>query len=505
MSNELQGTNLENTKGQDEFQEVEDLIKETLAETQVLENKAAQPAPVQEKVPEQAQQQEKTPVIVPPVEETKTKFEATEINLPRPVEAAAPQKKALPKSVPVTQGEKYDATFREYKVGDIVKGTVLKIDQSGVLVDIKYKADGLILPEEVAETLSGTLEDVVKVGQVIDVLIENLESKEGNVVLSKKQADSEVRWKRAYDAMRKKEVLDGKVIQALKGGLVVDCDGIRGFVPASQVQRQKDEPLDVFKDKTIPLKVIEVDRRQGKVTLSHRMAAGQKSQQDLEKVLAGLEVGQVRHGTVSSIKNFGAFVNIGGIDGLIHLSELSWKRVKHPSVLVKVGQELDVFVLGVDRVNKKVALGLKELQDDPWVKATDYYKAGQIIKVKIVRFAKFGAFAELDHDLEGLIHVSEMCKESVRSPEEAKRPDGQPIKIDDEVEVKVLRVIPEEQKIGLSIKGAIRKKEQEALKAVTPPPEENKVTIGDMVAQKEKERAEREAEEEETENEADAS
>lgn len=488
MPEELQGTNLEKNKGQDEFQEVEDLIKETLAETKVLEEKEQKEKPVEEKTPEK-------PVSAATTDQPKPKFEATKVTLPKPVKPAN-TKKTTPKAQPTTTGEKYDATFKEYKVGDIVKGTVIKIDQGGVLVDIKYKADGIILPDEVAESLPGTLEDAVKIGQVIDVLIENLENKEGNIVLSKKKADLELRWKKAYEAMKRKDVLDGKVIQTLKGGLVVDCNGIRGFVPASQVKRNREEQLSNFKDKVIPLKVIEVNRRQGKVVLSHKLAAGQKSQQEIQKVLEGLEVGQIRHGRVVSIKNFGAFVDIGGIEGLIHLSELSWKRVKHPSVVVKLGQELDVFVLGVDKINKKVALGLKELQDDPWVKAADYYKAGQIVKVKIVRFAKFGAFAELDHDLEGLIHVSEMCKEPIRNPEEAKYPDGQPIKIGDEVEVKILRVIPEEQKIGLSIKAVIRKKEQEALKAATPSVEETKVTIGDIVAQKEKERAEREAAEE---------
>ena len=189
------------------------------------------------------------------------------------------------------------------------------------------------------------------------------------------------------------------------------------------------------------------------------------------------------------MKNFGAFVDLGGIEGLIHLSELSWKRVKHPSEVLKVGQELDVFVLGVDKVSKKVALGLKELQPDPWVTADDVYKAGQLVKVKIMRFAKFGAFVELDNGLEGLIHNTELAKEPVRNPADA-------VKIGDVVEAKILRVLSEEQKIGLSIKAAQREKEREEIKKSAPDEDVQKVTIADMIAQKEKEKAEREAEEE---------
>ena len=186
----------------------------------------------------------------------------------------------------------------------------------------------------------------------------------------------------------------------------------------------------------------------------------------------------------------GAFVDLGGMDGLIHLSELSWQRVKHPSEVLKVGQELEVFVLGVDKINKKVALGLKELQPDPWEMATEYFKPGQIIKVKILRFAKFGAFAELGYGLEGLIHISEMSKEPIQDP-------GDAAKIGDEVEVKVLRVLPEQQKIGLSMKAAVVKKEKEKIKEVNTSLPEQKVTIGDMIAEKEKAQAEKEEEYEE--------
>jgi len=466
MAEELKATNIEKIKGEDEFFEVEELIKETLKESQILEKEKASKAPVSESAP--------------PTELHGTKLD--------PVQPAMESQPNLGQTKAKSAEQGYAATFKEYKVGDIVKGSVLKIDPSGVLVDIKYKADGLILPEELSDRSFTTPDEIVKVGEIIDVYIENLESKDGHIVLSKKRADYEKQWKTAYDAFKRKKLLVGKVIQVLRGGLAVDCDGIRGFIPASQVQRKAQEPLESFKDKTLPVKIIEINRRQGKIVLSHKLAAGEKNQQDTHKVFDELEVGQIRKGTVSSLKTFGAFVDLGGVEGLVHLSELSWKRVRHPSEVLRVGQETEVFVLGVDKINQKVSLGLKELQPDPWAEATDHFKPGQIIKVKVLRFATFGAFVELDHGLEGLVHISEISRAPIQKPEDV-------LKIGDIVEAKILRILPEEQRIGLSIKDAVAKREKEEIAKTTPAQEESKVTIGDMIAQKEKERAEREAEE----------
>jgi 4-hydroxy-3-methylbut-2-enyl diphosphate reductase len=459
MAEEYQGTFIEKGRGETEFLEVEELIKETLEESKRLEK----------------------PPVPPSKEEVKKEeFKATALSTPTSPPTAEPTKKEVPPTG-------YEETFKEYQAGDIVKGTVIKVDPSGVLVDIKYKADGLIPPEELSEKPFSSPEEVVKVGEVIDVYIENLENKEGYVLLSKKRADYEKKWQLAYDAFRNKKLLEGKVLQALRGGLVVDCDGIRGFIPASQVAKRPEISLESFVGQTLPVKVIEVNRRQGKIVLSHKLGAGEKEKFAAEKLLDELEVGQIRRGKVISLKSFGAFVDLGGVEGLIHLTELSWKRVKHPSEVLKLGDEIDVFVLGVDKINKKVALGLKELQPDPWVTAAELYKPGQIVKAKILRFAKFGAFAELENGLEGLIHISEISKEPVSKPEDA-------VKIGDIVEVKILRVIPEEQKIGLSIKEALLEKEKGAPKE-TFFTEEKKVTIADILAEKEKAKAEKEAEE----------
>lgn len=472
MAEEYKATSIDKTKGSAEFSEVEELIRQTLAESKKLD-KPAQAA---------------TPIASPALEPKKEDFKATTFTPQKPAQPAAPlPTPSSPASLPVKevpQASSYEATFKEYKIGDIVKGKVLKVDPSGILVDINYKADGLILPEEISDRASA---EHLKVGEIIKVLIENLENKEGYVVLSKRKADFEIKWKLAQDAFRDQTILSGLVIQVLRGGLVVDCDGLRGFIPASQVNKPPEVTLESFANQTIPVKVIEVNSRQGKIVLSHKQAAGQKGKLDTNKLFAELEVGQVRRGKVGNLKPFGAFVDLGGVEGLIHLTELSWKRVKHPSEVVKTGQEIDVFVLGVDKIGKKVSLGLKELQPDPWANATQLYKPGQVVKAKILRFAKFGAFAELEQGLEGLIHISEMSKEPLEKPEDA-------VKIGDVVEVKVLRVLPDEQRIGLSIKAVRVAREREEQKAANPPVEEKKITIGDMIADKERARAERDAE-----------
>ncbi|MCU0641091.1 MAG: 30S ribosomal protein S1 [Candidatus Margulisbacteria bacterium] len=483
MTEQYSATSFDKSRGDAGLSEVEELIRQTLAETKKPE-KTAEPASAPDK---------------------KDEFKATSFSAePKPAPVAPPPlqpilsqpvAKATASKQPVVTAETsaYDATMKEYEPGDIVKGKVLKIDQSGILVDIKYKADGLIPIEELADRIPKNPEEIVKVGDVIDVLIEKLENKEGYALLSKKKADFEKGWKIANDAYHRRSLLAGKVLQALKGGLVVDCDGLRGFVPASQVAKKPEETLDSFVGQTIPLRVIEVNQRQGKIVLSHRQAAGEKEKLDSLKILEELEVGQVRKGKVSHLKPFGAFVDLGGIEGLIHLTELSWKRVKHPSEVVKPGEEIDVFILGVDRVNRKVSLGLKELLPDPWASAGDLYKPGQIVKAKVLRFAKFGAFAELERGLEGLIHISELSREPVQNP-------GDAVKIGETYDVKILRVLPAEQRIGLSIKEVLKMKEKAAAKAAAATPtvlaattEEKKVTIADIIAEKERAKAEKEA------------
>jgi len=474
----LKGTGI--SRGKEKIQDIDQLIKETLEE-----NKK-----VQEEAPKETEKRAEaiTEATAHPIEAKKEEvgYKATPLRKEAPKEAVPGQKPPSAEKEGI-----YDSTFKSYKTGDVVKGKVIKVDPSGVLVDIKYKADGLINPDELSDKSFGNPEEIVKVGDVIDVLIEKLEDKEGYVTLSKRKADYEKKWQSAYDAYKGRKVIEGKVTSAVKGGLVIDYNGIRGFIPASQVAKEIKDTLDSFVGKSIPIKILEINKRQGKVVLSHKLATSEKQRFEAGKVIDNIEVGQIRKGTVTSLKKFGAFVDIGGIEGMIHLSEISWKRVNHPSEVLKVGDEIDVFVLGVDKENAKVALGLKELQDDPWVKAADIYKPGQIVKCKIARFVKFGAFVDLEGGLEGLIHISELSAKPVINPEDV-------VKVGDEVDVKILRVIPEEQKIGLSIREAVADKEKREIKQYKDKEdqEKKKVTIGDVIKEKQ-EKAKKEEEEKE--------
>lgn len=407
------------------------------------------------------------------------KFEGT----PMEPQKEAPQPKeikkeeAFPEIKPKEEDKGYENTFRDLKQGAIVEGRIAKIDPTGALIDIGYKSEGFIPHEELSPGL--------KVGDKIKSMIEKLENKEGYVVLSKKNADFEDKWKEAFDAFRTKKTLQAKVSGAVKGGLVVDLGGVRGFIPASQVSKRPEDQLEGFVGKTLSVKVIEINRRQSKIVLSNKVGAIEKEKTDNEKLFKELEAGQIRKGKVKSLKTFGAFVDLGGIEGLIHLSELSWKRVKNPSDVLKVGQDIDVFVLGVDQVNRKVSLGLKQLQQDPWAVASEKYKQGQTVKVKVLRLAKFGAFVEVEEGLEGLIHISELSKEKIETPDQAVKPG-------DIVEAKILRIIPDEQKVGLSIKEVLIEKEKSLL--AEQKKEESKITIAEMIAEKERQKAEKEAE-----------
>lgn len=391
---------------------------------------------------------------------------------------AAPPETAKPEEKKPTETQQaYEKTFKDLKTGAIVSGIIVKVDQAGVLVDIGYKSEGFLPIDEIPEE--------AKIGDRIAVMIEKLENKEGYVELSKKNADFELKWQEAYDAYKNRTAVDAKVTSAVRGGLVVDWQGIRGFIPASQVLQTPEEPLESFVGKTVPVKVIEVNHRQSKIVFSHKLGAVEQDKKEVNKLFDELEVGQVRHGIVKSLKSFGAFVDLGGVEGLVHLSELSWKRVKHPSELLKSGQELDVFVLGIDKANRKVSLGLKELQPDPWATATQKFRTGQTVKVKVLRLAKFGAFAELEEGLEGLIHLSELSKDRIETPDQAVKPG-------DIVEAKILRILPDEQKIGLSIREIQLAKER--TEAEEKKKEESKITIGAVIAEKERLKAEKEAE-----------
>lgn len=461
---ELQGTFINKGAVNDSFTELDSMIAETLQETKAKE--PAGSAPKKEEIPYKA-----TPFIKekPPEIKPAEQLKAPGVLKAIPAQQAEPVKEAK-KDEPQDQ---YAGTFKTFNAGDIVSGTVAKIDQAGILVDIQYKSDGFVRAEE----LDGR---ELKVGDKVDVFIEALSNKDGNVQLSIKQAKAELKWKNLFDSYNFKTAVDAKVTSAVGGGLVVDCEGVRGFVPASQVAKKGEASFAEFVGRTIPVKVLEIDRRRGKVILSHKMGNFEQQKKDKEQMFDQIEVGSVLKGRVSNLKNFGAFVNVDGIEGLVHKNDIAWKRVADPSSLLKIGQEVEVFVLGVDKINRKLSLGLKQLQPDPWVSAAEKYSAGQTVPVKVLRFAKFGAFVEIEEGIEGLIHISELSLKPIQNVEDA-------VKIGEVVNAKILRIVAEEQKIGLSLKAVAaeeEKKEFAQARAASQPP---KITIGDTVGSQIKE------------------
>jgi small subunit ribosomal protein S1 len=341
--------------------------------------------------------------------------------------------------------DEMDRLLMDYQEGDIIKGTVRSIEKSGVLVDIRYKSDGFISNSEFSNDPDVQPGDILNIGDEVSVFIEKLESKEGYTVLSRKKVEYEEAWSGLIDFTRSKEAVDVKITSKVQGGLVAEYYGIKGFVPASQVVKGAEEALDEFVGSTLNVIVLKADRRRRKVIFSHKLA-GQKNTGNRDEILSELEVGQVRDGRVSSIKDFGVFVDLGGVEGLVHISELSWSHVSHPGDIVKLGDEVRVFVLGVDKETGRISLGMKQLEPDPWVKVSENYAVGQVIKGKISRTMPFGAFITVEGSLEGLIHISELSYDHVDNVEDVVRPG-------DEVEARIIKLIPEEQKIGLSLKG----------------------------------------------------
>ena len=274
--------------------------------------------------------------------------------------------------------------------------------------------------------------------------IDKLETKEGYTLLSCKKAEYELMWKKMGQFLDSKETLNVRVLSVVRGGVVVTFSGIRGFVPLSHLLIDNKSALDGLVGTVLPVIVLNVDESRRKVVFSNRMAQKPLTE-DAVGLMDSLEVGQVHKGTVSSLKDFGAFIDIGGIEGLAHISELSWSRVSHPSEILKEGQEVDVFVLGVDKEKQRISFGLKQLQEDPWSKVMEKYAVGQVLDGSVSRIVPFGAFVQLEPNLEGLIHISEFSDSHVKNIRDI-------VKEGDQVTVKVIRLQPDEQKIGLSLK-----------------------------------------------------
>jgi len=338
----------------------------------------------------------------------------------------------------------YAATMVSFDEGDVVKGKVVRIDKDEVLVDIGYKSEGVIPSTELSIRKSVDPADEVELGEEIDALVLTKEDAEGRLVLSKKRARFEKAWRRIEAAAESGEPVEGSVIEVVKGGLILDL-GVRGFLPASLVDIRRVHNLDEFLGQTLECKVIELNRSRNNVVLSRRAVLEEERKEVREQILGRLEPGQVVEGKISNIVDFGAFVDLEGIDGLIHISELSWSHVNHPSEVVSIGDTVRIKVLDIDRDRQRISLGLKQTQEDPWQRVISTHRPGDVLEGTVTKVVAFGAFVEILPGVEGLVHISELADHHVESPSEVVEPNST-------LNVKILEIDEERRRLSLSIK-----------------------------------------------------
>ncbi|MGO1591131.1 MAG: 30S ribosomal protein S1 [Ancrocorticia sp.] len=339
-----------------------------------------------------------------------------------------------------------DQTIKYFNDGDIVEGTVVKVDHDEVLLDIGYKTEGVIPSKELSIKHDVDPDDVVHVGDQIEALVLQKEDKEGRLLLSKKRAQYERAWSQIEDVKEADGVVTGSVIEVVKGGLILDI-GLRGFLPASLVEMRRVRDLQPYIGRELEAKIIELDKNRNNVVLSRRSWLEETQSQARGEFLHNLKKGQVREGVISSIVNFGAFVDLGGVDGLVHVSELSWKHIDHPSEVVEVGQKVTVEVLDVDMDRERVSLSLKATQEDPWQTFARTHAIGQIVPGKVTKLVPFGAFVRVEDGIEGLVHISELAQRHIDLPEQV-------VKVGDDAFVKVIDIDLERRRISLSLKQA---------------------------------------------------
>lgn len=339
-----------------------------------------------------------------------------------------------------------DKTIIDFDEGDIVNGTVVKIGHDEVLLDIGYKSEGVIPARELSIRKDADPNDIVSLSQPIEALVLQKEDKDGRLILSKKRAEYERAWNRVEEKFNSGENVEGEVIEVVKGGLILDI-GLRGFLPASLVDLRRVKDLNAYLGTHIEARVIEMDRNRNNVVLSRRVVLEEARKEERAEILSKLKSGMRLKGQVSSIVDFGAFVDLGGIDGLVHISELSWNHVNHPSEVVKVGQEVEVEVLDVDMNRERISLGLKQTTEDPWRSLVKKYPVGAIVEGKVTKLVPFGAFVELGDGIEGLVHISEMAKQHVDQP-------SQVTHVGEMVHVKVMEIDLDRRRVSLSMKAA---------------------------------------------------
>ncbi len=356
------------------------------------------------------------------------------------------------------------------KEGTIVEGTVVRIDSDGVLVDVGTKSEGLISPREFSQDEL----EVLQVGDKISVFVVSSDDEEGNITLSKKRADHELNWKRILAAYENEEVVECTVVDRVRGGLRVDL-GVTGFIPASHVGVRNPNELDRFVGEVVSAKIIEIERARKKVILSRRLAEREVREKSRETVLSTLKEGQVRDGVVRNVTNYGAFVDLGGVDGLLHITEVDWVHVKHPSEVLHAGMPVQVMVLKIDKERGRISLSRKQLLPDPWHLVGKHYRVGQTITGPITRCVSSGAFLRLPEGVEAFIPVSELANQRVEKPEDV-------VKAGAEVTAKVINVQPKQRRMTLSLAQAQREADRAELDRYMTPaePEGTGATLGDV-------------------------
>jgi 4-hydroxy-3-methylbut-2-enyl diphosphate reductase len=341
--------------------------------------------------------------------------------------------------------EAFEQSLITLNTGDIVKGTVIGVSNNEVYVDLGFKSDGIIHISELTDDPSVSPEDIVKVGDEIEVFVVRVDDGEGNVLLSKKKLDSIKGWEMIESSFNNKATVKGKVIEVVNGGIIALVNGIRVFVPASQVSDRYVSDLNGFLKQNVSLRIIDLNKKKKRAVGSVRAVIEEEKEKKAEEFWNNVEVGKRYSGVVKKLTDFGAFVDLGGVDGLIHISELSWSKIKHPSEVLKEGDVAEVYISELDKEKKRISLGFKKAEDNPWVIAKSKFNLGDVVKCKVVRLVPFGAFVELIPGVDGLIHISQIANKRIGKPADV-------LSIGQEVEAKIIEMDLDNQKISLSIR-----------------------------------------------------
>lgn len=338
----------------------------------------------------------------------------------------------------------YDLTMVNLNDGDVVKGRIVKIYKDEVLVDVGFKSEGVVPKSELSIRNDVKPEDILKINDEIEIMVIQKEDQDGRLILSKKRAEVEQNFNRIEKIYENGDTVEGEIIECVRGGLIVDI-GLRGFLPASLVDVRKTKDLQSYIGEKCACKIIEVDRHRNNVVLSRKAIIEDERKEQRKEILNNMEIGQIKKGIITSIADFGAFVDVGGVDGLVHISELSWNHVKHPSEVVNVDQEVDVEILGIDYEKQRLSLGLKQTQKDPWLEKIKNYSVKDVAKGKVTRIVKFGLFVQVEEGLEGLVHISELSPEPVKKPSDV-------AKIGDELMVRIIDIDFDKRRMAFSVK-----------------------------------------------------